>query len=421
MAMMLPDPGDLIRFLPGLVLGVTVHEFAHAYTATKLGDTLALRQGRVSLNPLRHLDPIGTLAMIFVHFGWGRPVPVNIHNFRNPRRDFLLTSLAGPASNVVLAALILPLLYLARHTLMFGTAGEARMDLVFDIAASAFALNLVLAVFNLLPVPPLDGSRILPFLIPNITPQIEQKLSFIGVAALIFLMWTGRLSAVFGVVVGPAMKLVPPTDRAVFRNHYHRGIAAMVRDHDDEALAAFDAALRVDPDAEEVLFWRGRVLAGREKWAGALSDLDRAVALAGPKPEYLEYRAWLHEKLGSAKEAEADYEEAEAIRIRSRPGLSEEDRDAFLDHFQAGKAACREGRYDQAVASLGEALRIDPDSDSALYWRARALGGQRKWTEAQADIDRAIELNGGNRRHWALMGELNEHIPAPPTSTRAVH
>ncbi|HUU21897.1 MAG TPA: site-2 protease family protein, partial [Phycisphaerae bacterium] len=155
-------------FLPALVVGITVHEFAHAWTASLLGDNLARRQGRVSLNPLRHLSPLGTLVILFLPFGWGRPVPVNLYNFRRPKWDYLLSSLAGPAANILTAALILPLTYLTRHTLAFGLAGEARMVLVHNIVVSAFLLNLLLATLNLLPIPPLDGSKIWPVLIPRL-------------------------------------------------------------------------------------------------------------------------------------------------------------------------------------------------------------------------------------------------------------
>jgi len=134
--------------LPGLVIGLTVHEAAHALSARWLGDRTAERMGRVSLNPLRHLSPLGTLALFFIGFGWGKPVIVNLYNFKRPKLYYLLSSLAGPASNLLLCAISLGVLHLRPHWV------------IEWIATSVFYINAILAVINLLPVPPLDGSKI---------------------------------------------------------------------------------------------------------------------------------------------------------------------------------------------------------------------------------------------------------------------
>lgn len=144
--------------LPGFIIGLTVHEFAHAFSAHLLGDSYARSQGRLSLNPFAHLSPLGTILILFLGFGWARPVPVNIYNFKNPRRDFLITSLAGPFSNILLMLLFIVLFRLTPGV-------NDTLSLVIFLAAYA---NGILALINLLPIPPLDGSRIWPFLFPKI-------------------------------------------------------------------------------------------------------------------------------------------------------------------------------------------------------------------------------------------------------------
>lgn len=131
----------------GLIVALTVHEFAHALVADKLGDPTPRSQGRLSLNPLRHLDPIGTLMLFLVSFGWGKPVQIDPYNFKNPRRDELLVALAGPVSNLILASFFA----LLHHLLGLN-------QIVFYVL---IAYNLTLALFNLLPIYPLDGSKIL--------------------------------------------------------------------------------------------------------------------------------------------------------------------------------------------------------------------------------------------------------------------
>jgi Zn-dependent protease len=151
----------LISYL-GLIILLTFHEFGHAWTAMKCGDDTARLMGRVSLNPIVHIDPIGTvllpLIMIFLPgagrflIGWAKPVPVNPYNLRNPRRDDILVSMAGPAMNVVLAVVLVAL---ARAGLL--VHAEQFTNLCVDMAA----LSLLLCFFNLIPIPPLDGSHVL--------------------------------------------------------------------------------------------------------------------------------------------------------------------------------------------------------------------------------------------------------------------
>ena len=139
---------------------ITFHEFSHGYAACKLGDPTAKLAGRLTLNPLKHLNPVGFLCMIFFHFGWAKPVPFNPANFKNLRRDVAITALAGPVSNVLLSAVFLTLYYAFAWCFIhfqWGPWAEYVL-LFFDYGA---ILSAGLAVFNLFPVPPLDGSKVL--------------------------------------------------------------------------------------------------------------------------------------------------------------------------------------------------------------------------------------------------------------------
>ena len=181
-------PALVIGFLV-LLLSLTVHEAAHAWTAMRLGDDTARRLGRVSLNPIVHIDPIGTLLLPLIAmasgsgmiFGWAKPTPVNVRNLRHPRRDNVLVTVAGPASNLVLA-LIAAMIYHQQ------TSGIGSL-----IAFEAMSLNVLLAVFNMLPIPPLDGGQVLLGLLP---PQTALKLRAIqpyGFLILMALIVTGLL------------------------------------------------------------------------------------------------------------------------------------------------------------------------------------------------------------------------------------
>ncbi len=183
--------------LPGLVVGLTFHEAAHALTAKWLGDRTSERMGRISLNPLRHLSPLGTLALFFIRFGWGKPVIVNLYNFKKPKLYYLLSSLAGPAANLILCGISLGLLHLYPHWS------------IQWICTSVFIINAILACINLLPIPPLDGSKIWPCIIPGARPVISGKWTMVWMVVLVISLYSGVLNKIIGPVLGFLFSLLP--------------------------------------------------------------------------------------------------------------------------------------------------------------------------------------------------------------------
>jgi len=157
---------NLLYVLPAILIGLTVHEYAHAFVAFKLGDPTARNLGRMTLNPLAHIDPIGFLMLIIVRFGWAKPVPINPRNFKNYKRDDILVSLAGITANLIVAFLFSIVYMIGALKLGLG-ANVVFVNIVYLIVA----INLTLAVFNLIPIPPLDGSHILDILLGRRFPR----------------------------------------------------------------------------------------------------------------------------------------------------------------------------------------------------------------------------------------------------------
>jgi len=192
--------GLLISF--GLLLiAMTFHEFSHGWAAYKLGDTTAARQGRLTLNPLAHIDPVGTVLLpilLFITtngqfvFGAAKPVPINYYALRNPRRDMLLIGLAGPLSNIILAALLSVIL-----------KGLNSASLAAELIRNLAFINIILGVFNLLPIPPLDGSRVVAGLLPDSLAQAYNRLEPYGFIIIIGLMALGILN----ILIWPAIIL----------------------------------------------------------------------------------------------------------------------------------------------------------------------------------------------------------------------
>ena len=153
-----------------VLLILTIHEYSHAYAAYKLGDNTAKNLGRLSLNPLKHLDPFGALCMILFHFGWAKPVPINARNFKNPKRDFAITALAGPLSNMVFAFISAFFILLIRSqysAVVEKNAFFTQLILnLYTFLVLFHQINIGIGLFNLIPIPPLDGSRILNVILP---------------------------------------------------------------------------------------------------------------------------------------------------------------------------------------------------------------------------------------------------------------
>ncbi len=202
---------QLIILAPPLLFALTFHEFAHGYVAYRLGDPTAKNAGRLTLNPLKHLDPIGTIAFFFIKFGWAKPVPVNPAYFRNPRKDMLWVALAGPVTNLVLAlisAIITKTLWFLASSLPYSAMAEAILVPLNAMLIASVWINLVLCIFNFLPIPPLDGSRILSGLLPQDLAISYMKIERYGFIIILVLAFSGVLSKVILPIIGYANSLL---------------------------------------------------------------------------------------------------------------------------------------------------------------------------------------------------------------------
>ncbi len=208
---------DYLPLLPILLFSVVVHELAHGWMALRLGDPTARDAGRLTLNPLPHIDPIGSILVPLlslvtagrVFIAWARPVPINPAYFRRLRRDEALVAATGPASNILLAGCcsvaVVVLAFLTRSLeVSEETAGFDLLVFLYKMFYGGAYLNIVLAVFNLLPVPPLDGSHVMAAVLPARIAQGYRRLGFFGVFALIFLLSVPAVGAAFDVVINAA-------------------------------------------------------------------------------------------------------------------------------------------------------------------------------------------------------------------------
>jgi len=184
--------------LPGVLLGLTVHEYSHALCAWKLGDSTARDQGRLTLNPLKHIDIIGFIFIIIAGFGWAKPVKFNPENLRNFRRDKALIAAAGPLSNMILGLLItLGLKVFINHM----SEDNAIMEKILLLLIYAASINFGLFIFNLLPIPPLDGSHIV-FSGLNLKPEIENGIRKIGMPILIIILLVQNYAKITIIPIG---------------------------------------------------------------------------------------------------------------------------------------------------------------------------------------------------------------------------
>jgi len=204
------DQSDILfylLFIPHMLFALSIHEASHAGSAFMLGDDTAALQGRVTLNPLRHIDPMGLIAFFIIHFGWAKPVPVNPLRLKNPRRDEVLVSFAGPGSNLVMGVLLLVTIRLIWEGM--GTGSEtARTALAFMFVGAQ--LNVGLCFFNLIPIPPLDGSHILLGLLPRSWAIKLEPLMGRGFIILIVLVIVASFLRIpiFSYLIGVPMSLV---------------------------------------------------------------------------------------------------------------------------------------------------------------------------------------------------------------------
>ena len=182
-----------------LIISITIHEFAHALVADRLGDPTPRAQGRLTLNPLAHLDPVGTILMLLTRFGWGKPVQFDPYNLKNPVSDAAMIALAGPSANLILATLLSLILHL--------TAAQ-HVDFLAFVLTETILLNIVLAIFNLIPIYPLDGSKIFLALLPRELAEtydafMRQFGFLILIVLLIFPLISGE--TVISVILSPAL------------------------------------------------------------------------------------------------------------------------------------------------------------------------------------------------------------------------
>jgi Zn-dependent protease len=177
------DPIQALAWIIAVAYAITVHEYAHARRALAAGDRTAQLQGRISLNPIKHYDPIGTTAMLLFGFGWAKPVPVNPSNFRHPRKDDIMVSFWGPLSNFISAIVFSAILNVLSRTIQVSIGLQ-------DLLVSLILLNVILGIFNLIPLPPLDGSHILAGILPYESSRRYSywagRWGFIALIALIF-------------------------------------------------------------------------------------------------------------------------------------------------------------------------------------------------------------------------------------------
>ena len=193
----------IVLLIPALIFSLSFHEFAHAWMAFRLGDDTAAKLGRLTLNPMAHLDPVGSIALLLMGFGWAKPVPVDVRFLRNPKEDMVKVAAAGPISNLLLAVIAALCL-----RILFGTnllTGPIKSFIVIFMQ-----INITLAIFNLLPVSPLDGSQILsPFIEKKFGIEMVHKMEMYGPRILFFIIIFSMVTGIhlFSFIINPIFNL----------------------------------------------------------------------------------------------------------------------------------------------------------------------------------------------------------------------
>lgn len=201
---------EALETVPGVLLAIVLHEYFHGLTAYMLGDDTAKRAGRLTLNPIKHLDPFGTLALIFFHFGWARPVPVNFWKLKHLRRDMIIVSMAGPIANLV-TGFIAELIYLKADLFLYARyvpllslptiISNPYLSFLSDSIGIFIYISYVLFVFNLIPIPPLDGSKVLDAFLPTKYMNWILRYEIYGTIILIILIIFGAVNIILGPVL----------------------------------------------------------------------------------------------------------------------------------------------------------------------------------------------------------------------------
>lgn len=204
-------PIIIVYLLPAILISLTIHELSHAYTSYRLGDPTAKNMGRLTLNPLKHLDVFGTIMLLVSRFGWAKPVPINPTYYKDYKKGTMIVSLAGPMSNILLATIFsIPLMY-------FGTKYNIRSlgqtlfsqdyrAIIYNFSSLMVDINIGLAVFNILPIPPLDGSKILSGILPN--KQYYKLLQYENQVGMIFILIVFVIPGVLNFVMSPFIRIV---------------------------------------------------------------------------------------------------------------------------------------------------------------------------------------------------------------------
>jgi len=191
---------QLMYTLPAVLIAISMHEFAHGYVSHRLGDPTPKQMGRLSVNPLAHLDPVGTLCLLIFHFGWAKPVGVNPYYYKNRKKGMVMVSLAGPIMNFFIAFLSIGAMGLILKT-TGGYAGEF-IIYIFNFLNYLFIINIGLGVFNLIPVPPLDGSKVVGAILPEEKYFKYMKYERYGMIILIGLLYLGILNLPLNIIRG---------------------------------------------------------------------------------------------------------------------------------------------------------------------------------------------------------------------------